>query len=126
MKKSLAYMAAAVLLGTATMLFPLVFLSPSQTFTETSYQPQTKPTPETYSNPSLLVTPPSLPDKAATDEATTGNVPKPNDTTVQEPEAAGGSTLAFLSSLPYAGVILASCFFIAFGVSQYYKRKTTD
>src|SRR4030067_2188199 len=116
MKKTLAYAATAVLIGTALMLFPLVFLSPSA-FNETSDK-QATPTSETHDKtPSPSIAPQSLPE-----ETPTRSVPEPNDASAQEPET-GESTSAFLSNLPYAGLILATGFVVALCVSKYSRIK---
>jgi len=99
MKKTLAYMVTAILLGTIVMLFPVLMLYPSEVSTARGLAsvpvPQPAPPPETYAEDMQ---------KAAPEVETVGVTPFP-------------------LSLAYAGVIFIVGFVVGLGVAQYYKRR---
>jgi len=95
-KKTLAYVVTAILLGTVVMLFPVLMLYPSQISTIRG----------------LASTPTPLPPPAP--EMDTGYVEK---ATVAVDVAPSPLNLA------YAGFIFMLGFVVGLGVSQYYKRR---
>jgi len=102
-KKTLAYVVTAILLGTVVMLFPVLMLYPSQVSTMRGLAPSQAPlppfAPETFEDTQ----------KSAAAEVET------------EVEAVG--VALFPLSLAYAGFIFMFGFVVALGVSQYYKRR---
>jgi len=98
-KKTLAYVVTAILLGTVVMLFPVLMLYPSQISTMRGLAPSQAPLP------------PFAPE---TFEDT-------QKSAVAEVEAVG--VAPFPLSLAYAGFIFMFGFVVALGVSQYYKRR---
>ena len=99
MKKTLAYVVTAILLGTVVMLFPVLMLYPSQVSTMRDLAP-------TPTQP-----PPAAPEVLEDTQKAAG----------AEVEAV--SVAPFPSSLAYAGFIFMLGFVVGLGVSQYFKRK---
>ena len=97
MKKTLAYVVTAILLGTVVMLFPVLMLYPSRISTMRGLAPPEAPLPSPA--------PEALEDmqKAAEVEAV--------------------RVAPFPLSLAYAGFIFMLGFVVGLGVSQYYKRR---
>jgi hypothetical protein len=99
-KKTLAYVVTAILLGTVVMLFPVLMLYPSQVSTMRGPAPlpapKSPPAPETYDE---------YMQKAA------------------EVEVEAVRVAPFPLSLAYAGFIFMLGFVVGLGVSQYYKRR---
>lgn len=106
MKKSLAYVVVAVMLGVSVMLFPLLLFFPSEIST-------------TYGGTKEGPLPPSetaAPDLERAKPEAEGKTP-----TAGTPPVEGMTT--FPSSLLYASFITVLGFGVALGVSQYYKRR---
>lgn len=104
MKKTLTYVTTAILLGMVVMLFPVLILYLSQP----SPLRRLTPAPTTESTPL-----PSLAPEALEDTQKSGGI-----------DAEAVAVTPFPLSLTYVGLIFILGFVVAFGVSQYYKRKT--
>jgi len=98
-KKTLAYVVTAILLGTIVMLFPVLMLYPSEVSTARGLAsvpvPQPAPAPETYAE----------------------------DTQKAVAEVEAVSVAPFPLNLAYAGFIFMLGFVVGLGVAQYYKRR---
>ena len=97
MKKALAYVVTAILLGTVVMLFPVLMLYPSQISTMRGLAPPPAPLP-----PSAYEAVEDM-QKAVEVEAV--------------------RVAPYPLSLAYAGFIFMLGFVVGLGVSQYYKRR---